>query len=66
MSEWIRVDDEKPSGICLVYLSEPSLRSQFHVAIYRENVSIIGGHFAFDMPAPTHWMPLPEPPKCKQ
>lgn len=59
---WISVDERKPEGLCLVYLTESALRSRFHVALYSEKVAIIGGHFAFDMPKPTHWMPLPETP----
>lgn len=50
----------------LVWLPVPQLNSNFQVAIFRPNVKLIGGRFAFDASCePTHWIPLPEPPKEK-
>lgn len=37
-------------------------RNPIQVANYHLDVKVIGNMFAFDMPPPTHWMPLPEPP----
>lgn len=63
MSEWISVEDRLPEGQCLVWLEKKASFNQMHTAYYGGNVTIIAGHFGFDMPKVTHWQPLPEPPK---
>ena len=65
MSEWISVEDRLPEGECLVYLAETRL-GRVHSANYDAGVPTIGFGFAFDAPAVTHWMPLPEPPTDKE
>lgn len=63
MNEWISVEDRQPEGMCLVFLEEERAHSRIHAAKFKGSLAIVGGHFAFDMPKITHWMPLPEPPK---
>lgn len=62
--DWISVEDRLPEGDCLVYIEEEALGLRIHAATYHKNLAYIGGHFHFDMPAVTHWMPLPDPPKA--
>jgi hypothetical protein len=65
MSEWISVTDKEmpEDGDFLVYLETKTFGSRVEVAHCHTNMSIIGGHFKFDMPKVTYWMPLSEPPK---
>ena len=62
--KWTKItkENQPPMGECLVYLEEKTDGSHYHVAIYHPNLVLIGGHFEFDMPAVTHWRPLPEKP----
>ena len=50
----------------LVWLSGEHLNSRYHVATYHPNLIVIGGSFSFDVPTPTHWCWLPEPPKVNK
>ena len=59
---WISADDEPPNGSCLVLLKEKALHNYMHTAVFEGDFQIVGGHFAWDMPKVTHWMPLPKPP----
>jgi hypothetical protein len=43
----------------LVLLEEDLLDSRVHAATLHPNVSMIGCHFAFDVPKPIRWMPQP-------
>ncbi len=69
MNKWISVEDRPPEGECLVYVAKDITGSRIHAGSFSYNaktnrgIDIIGGHFRFDMPTVTHWMPLPEPPK---
>jgi hypothetical protein len=55
---WIGIN-EQPAPIdvpVLVWLEAPSLGRYLHSAEFnKKGVSIIGHHFAWDMPIPTHW-----------
>ena len=54
-----------PEDDCfLVWLKEPAPTMSSRIAIMRRhpNGSIINGLFAYDMPEPTLWQPLPLPP----
>lgn len=65
MSEWRPIETVPLDGTAvLVYLEEPRHHSRVHAAFFLPNVScgVIGGLFGFDMPRPTHWMPLPSEP----
>ena len=61
--EWINVSEKDPEGICLVWIEKPSLGTNICVGNFTGNVHLIGGRFAFDMPEPLFWMPLPQPPE---
>ncbi len=61
--EWKTIDSAPEEGVFLVWLAEPLLGSQVQTARWHPNVKTIGAVFHFDAPKPTHWMPLPEPPK---
>ena len=64
MSEWKTIKTVPMDGLpVLVYLSDKHNHSRIHTATFHPNIIIIGGSFSFDVPNPTHWMPLPEPPK---
>jgi len=66
--DWIPVEESKPMGDCLVYLSEPNLGLHQHTARYAKSgngivFGVIGGHFEWDMEGQvTHWKPLEEGP----
>lgn len=63
MTDWQSIESAPMDGTpILVWLEAPMLRSRYQIAIFRPNVSIIGGVFAFDAPKPLGWQPLPEPP----
>ena len=60
MSEWQpieTIDDSKP---VLVWMPGRG----YGIAKDKHGIGIINDKFAFDMPNPTHWMPLPEPPSA--
>ena len=65
MSGWQPMDTCPPEGQFLVYMPEHHL-CKIQVAMWHPNCKIIGGCFAFDMPTPTHWHPLPPPPLKEQ
>lgn len=64
MSEWQDIENAPKDGTFLVWLEEPDHihRSQVAVARFHPNVKFLNGQFSFDMPKPTHWMPLPPSP----
>lgn len=61
MTEWQPIETAPKVGIFLVFL--PNERRNFEVMYRMENTSIVGGAFGFDRTAPTHWMPLSQPPQ---
>lgn len=61
--EWISVEDQTPSGKCLVKLESDLCGNVIHSANISKEYQIIATVFAWDAPRITHWMPLPEPPK---
>jgi hypothetical protein len=71
MSEWISVDDKLPKvgEYVVVYRPLAKLTNDpvFDVSLYDgiERTSPQGVKHRFDMWChPTHWMPIPEAPKC--
>ncbi|MDE2096351.1 MAG: DUF551 domain-containing protein [Patescibacteria group bacterium] len=63
MDEWQPIETAPESGSFLVWAPGKIGGSQYAVCNKRrEGLCIIDGHFAWDMPKPTHWRPLPEPP----
>lgn len=60
---WLPIESAPKDGTVLVYLESQMLGSRIHTARFHPKVTTIGGVFEFDAPKPTHWMPLPEPPK---
>lgn len=58
---WMPIATIPEKGEFLVFM--PEERMQIQAAKWHPNVKVIGGNFAFDMSAPTHWMPLPAAPK---
>lgn len=60
-SAWTRIDGvaAAPVGQWLVMLED----GKRHVMVKHPNITIVGGHFSFDMPKVTHYAPLLEPPK---
>ena len=59
--DWQPIETIPPEGEFLVFM--PGERMKIQVAKWHPNVKVIGNVFAFDLTKPTHWMPLPEPPK---
>lgn len=57
---WLPIETAPKDGTVMVYL--PEERQKMQVARFHPNVKTIGHAFAFDLTAPTHWRPLPEPP----
>ena len=64
MTEWQPIETV-PFGTFLVWLESPHRSMGTCVSIMRNepNAQFINGLFAWDLPLPTHWMPLPEPPQ---
>tara|TARA_R110002020_G_scaffold96724_4_gene231299 strand:- start:45 stop:233 length:189 start_codon:yes stop_codon:yes gene_type:complete len=62
MSGWIEVEgiNEVPVGTWLVEVDAKKTRNPFHVAVIRTNVSIVGQHFAFDMPNILRYCEIPK------
>lgn len=62
--EWQPIKTAPRNGTAvLFYLEEARQHSRVHIGyIHQTGISVIGGLFAFDMPKPTHWMPLPPAP----
>lgn len=64
MNEWKPIETAPEVGAFLVWMPEPHIRSHMAVASWHPNLKVVGGCFLFDLRSkPTHWMPLPEPPK---
>ena len=65
MKDWILVDgyERIPLGKWLVYIEDID---QFQVATVHKNITVIGGHFGFDMHKVTHYQALPEGPTTKE
>lgn len=63
MAEWQPIETAPRDGVFLVYLESALTGSRVHCARWHPNVKTIGTVFHFDAPKPTHWMPLPAPPK---
>ena len=66
---WQEIETAPKTGVFLVYAPDrkdgrkPYVGgSNFAVMVRHENVTLVGGNFAFDVPSPTHWRPLPAPP----
>ncbi len=63
---WRPIDTAPKDGTwVLVYLEDSSLGVHVYPASFGR-IAMIGHSFAFDMPKPTHWMPLPQPPGGEQ
>lgn len=62
--QWQLISTAPKDGTFLVWLSEPhkTMDTNVGVMMRHPNVTFINGLFAFDLPEPTHWMPLPAPP----
>lgn len=67
MSEWISVEKRLPEEMeeVLVYLDRSYKRGRriAFSCIYDGKWNHINGSVWPDMPKPTHWQPIPEPPK---
>lgn len=62
-SEWIKVKEKPPVGIWQVYLDSEYMETRIHTALVKENITVVSGHFYFDVPKITHYKDLPESPK---
>ena len=62
-SGWRSMESAPKEGQFLVWLPEKHFGMNIHTARFHPNLKMVGGTFAFDLPAhPTRWMPLPAPP----
>jgi hypothetical protein len=61
MIDWRPIETCPAEGEFLVYLEAPMLNTRFHTMTKHPNLTIIGGHFNYDSPKPTHWAPLTPP-----
>jgi hypothetical protein len=62
--QWQPIETAPAEGKFMVYMPDEK-RQPIQVARWHPNVKVIGGSLDFDMPKPSHWMALPEPPKDK-
>ena len=62
---WRPIETAPKDGTFLVWLAEKHGAMDSHVGVMRNhpNVRFINGLMAYDLAEPTHWMPLPPPPK---
>lgn len=58
---WVAVSGKLPNGEWLVYM--PDEHTKYKTANVCNRLTEIGGHFDFDLTKPSHYMPLPQPPK---
>ena len=69
MSEWINCMDSQPrEGQCVLVFDERETHSSMYT-IQCSDIMIAcirGDEFKESFAGITHWMPLPEPPECKQ
>ena len=65
MSEWQPIETAPKEGAFIVWLDavDGVMHSRVAVMSVHPNINVINGQFTFDMPNPTHWMPLPTPPE---
>lgn len=61
-AEWQPISSALRDGVFLVYMPD-ELRPYQTMYTNKNGVAVIGGCFAFDLTKPTHWLPLPPPPK---
>lgn len=63
--KWIRVENEEfPYGDFLVYMPNEKRKVQNAYRVGEKGqLLVIGNCFDFDISKPSHWMPLPAPPK---
>lgn len=66
---WHDIETAPKTGVFLVYAPDrkdgrkPYVGgSNFAVMVRHENVTLVGGNFAFDVPSPTHWQSILAPP----
>lgn len=64
--KWEPIETAPKYHSFLVWLEAPTCGSHVQVCTKRMNITLIGQHFAFDMPKPLYWMPLPDPPAKAQ
>ena len=66
MSEWQPIETApRDSGPLLFFLKDSHLGSRIHCGTFigqDKKTMLIGGYFSYDVPTPTHWQPLPDPP----
>lgn len=60
---WLPIESSPKEGTFLVYTPTERESRRYQVMHRQKNFAVIGGIFAFDCDPPTHWMPLPTPPK---
>lgn len=62
MSAWTTINgvDELPVGTWLVEVQKDEYWEPYHVAVKHKNITIVGGHFSFDMPTVIAYAPIPQ------
>lgn len=63
MPSWRPIESAPKDGAFLVYMPEEHRKLQVMYRTEGSKIAVIGGAFAFDLTKPTHWQPLPPPPK---
>ena len=63
MDKWRDMGDAPKEGVFLVFLERERCGSRVYPMRRSKHISTIGTNFAWDMPKPIAWMPLPSPPE---
>lgn len=65
--KWQPIETAPIGGSILVYMDKDQQGRRVHIARWFGKTKIINGCFDYELEQkPTHWMPLPEPPRTQK